>query len=81
MLGKVIVIFSAVVLLAPLFLTESLSVSAFGLDFVPAFVGDTEAVDSMDGAGVWAMATPVRPRASVAVPATRKDLRKERLRC
>ena len=55
MLGKVIVIFSAVVLLSTLFLTDSLSVSAFGLDFVPAFDGDTEAEDSMDGAGVWAI--------------------------
>ena len=82
MLGNVIVIFAAVVLLSALFLTDSLSFSDFGLDFVPAFDGDTDADDSIEGAGgVWALATPVRQRASVAVAATRRDLRKERLRC
>ena len=47
------------VLLAGLFLTASLSFSDFGLDFVPALVGETLAVASIDGAGVWAWATPV----------------------
>ena len=40
-LGNVIVIYFAVVLLAGSFLTESLNFSAFGLDFVPALVGET----------------------------------------
>ena len=50
-LGSVIVILAAVVLLSRLLVTESLSFSDFGLDFVPAFVGDTLAVASMDGSG------------------------------
>ena len=54
MLGNVIVILLAVALLAGLFLTTSLSFSDFGLDFVPALVGDKVAVASTEGAGVWA---------------------------
>ncbi len=53
-LGSVIVILLAVVLLSALFLTESLSFSDFGLDFVPALDGETLAVASTTGAGVWA---------------------------
>src|SRR4051794_11753569 len=53
-LGKVILICFAVVLLAGLLTTLSLSVSALGLDLVPALVGDTLAVTSMLGAGFWA---------------------------
>jgi len=60
-------------------MTESLNVTALGLDFVPDLVGETEAVTSMLGSGVWATATPVVPSTSVATPATRKDLRKELL--
>ena len=45
MLGNVISILLAVVLLAASFLTTSLSFSDFGLDFVPALLGETEAVD------------------------------------
>ena len=53
-LGIVIVIFAAVVLLSRLLVTESLSFSDFGLDLVPALVGETEAVASIEGAGVCA---------------------------
>ncbi len=76
-LGNVIAILLAVVLLAPSFLTVSVSFSDFGLDFVPALVGETLTVTSTLGAGVWAYAMPAVPRASVATVATRKDLRKE----
>ena len=80
MLGNLIAIDFAVVLLAGLLVTSSLKVTPFGLDFVPALVGETEDVTSMLGSGVWAMATPaVVLSTSVATPATRKDLRKELL--
>ena len=75
-LGNVIVILLAVVLLAALFLTASLSFTDFGLAFVPALLGETLAVTSTVGAGVWAYAMPAVPRASVAMPATIRDLRK-----
>ena len=75
-LGSVIVICLAVVLLSALFLTESLSLTDFGLALVPALDGDTEAVPVTEGAGVWAYAMPATPRASAAVPAAMKGLRK-----
>src|SRR3954453_12825009 len=75
-LGSVIVIDLAVVLLSRLLVTDSLSFSDFGLDFVPDLVGETLTVASIDGAGVWAYAMPATPRASAAVPAAMKGLRK-----
>ena len=54
-LGNVTVILLAVALLSSLFLTTSLNFSDFGLDFVPAFEGETVAVASRTGAGFWAV--------------------------
>src|SRR3954469_22117640 len=78
-LGSVIVICLAVVRLSRLLVTDSLSFSDFGLDFVPALLGETPAVAWIEGAGVWAYATPATPRASAAVPAAMKVLRKREL--
>ena len=50
MLGSVILIELAVVLLwSTLLTTLSVSFAAFGLDFVPALLGETEAVTVIDG--------------------------------
>ena len=53
-LGNVILIELAVVLLAASFLTDSVNFSDFGLDFVPAWDGDTDAVPVIEPAGSWA---------------------------
>jgi hypothetical protein len=52
--GNLISMALAVVLLAGSFLTESLNFSDFGFFLVPALAGETLAVASMLGAGVWA---------------------------
>src|SRR4051794_31918968 len=75
-LGSVIVILAAVVLESRLLVTESLSFSDFGLDFVPDLVGETLAVASIEGGGGWAYAMPGPPGASSPVPAAMEGVRK-----
>src|SRR3954471_11618732 len=53
-LGNVILIELAVVLLAESFVTFRVNFSDFGLDFVPAFDGETEAVPVIEPAESWA---------------------------
>src|SRR5215212_10442185 len=63
-----------------LFFTNSFRVEFFGLDFLPAFAGDTVTLTSGAdalGSGFWATATPATARDNTAANAAIRYLRKD----